>query len=130
MPDGQCLIIQCTRRPTVKIRGRTITAARVVWEEEFGDIPDGMCVCHTCDNPKCVRPDHLFLGSHADNMADKAQKGRATRRGGRRKLTDEQVIELRTLHANGMSYRCLADRYGLSPDGVRFTVKRLRHRDV
>jgi hypothetical protein len=54
-------------------------AHRVVWEDLHGPIQAGMEVCHRCDNPPCCRPDHLFLGTHADNMADMAAKARTAR---------------------------------------------------
>jgi len=73
-------------------------AHRVAWELAHGPIGDGLCVCHRCDNPQCVRPDHLFLGSNADNLADMRAKGRHARGPGRgaKKLTwaDVDLIRL------------------------------------
>ena len=84
---------------------------RVAWRLAYGDIPEGMHVCHHCDNTPCVRPDHLFLGSPSDNMRDMAAKERGTA-----KLTAASVIEIRRMYATG--------RYTQMELGERFRVNR------
>lgn len=61
------------------IKGRIFRANRVSYMLAFGEIPDGMCVCHTCDHPRCVNPKHLWLGTYEDNVRDRDQKGRTAR---------------------------------------------------
>lgn len=60
----------------IKVSGRMLLAHRVAWMFEFGPIPEGLCVCHRCDNPKCCNPHRLFLGTQLDNMRDATRKGR------------------------------------------------------
>jgi hypothetical protein len=66
-------------------RPRPILAHRIGYEVQRGSIPTGMQVCHTCDNPSCVRGDHLFLGTNADNRADMKAKGRGANQNTRKK---------------------------------------------
>lgn len=91
-------------------------AHRVSYELNIGPIPNGMNVCHRCDNPPCVRPDHLFLGSDADNMADKVAKGRQERGAQHHaaKLTESDVVEIRRLYRPRIGVSALAERFGVS----------------
>lgn len=81
-----------------------------------GPIPAGLWVLHRCDNPPCVNPDHLFLGTIRDNNADRHSKGRSPKgtRHGRARLTEDAVRELRKRAAAGEMQRTLAAEFGLS----------------
>ena len=101
-------------------------AHRWSYEHHKGEIPDGMHVCHHCDNQRCVNPDHLWLGTNKDNIEDCVSKDRHTRgeRSKQAKLTDEIVIQLRKRHKSGASYLSLARQYGVSPNTIRRAVIR------
>lgn len=91
-------------------------AHRLAYERFKGEIPPGKVVMHSCDNPPCVNPDHLFVGTPADNKSDSVNKGRHAfrARNGRAKLTEEQVAEIRTLAVPyKVTYRMLAKRFGV-----------------
>lgn len=99
----------------VSANGRHYYAHRVVWETANGrSIPVGMYVCHRCDNPPCVNPSHLFLGTPADNVRDMLNKGRQASPS--KALSPEEVIELRTIRASsGLPVRALAEVFGVAP---------------
>lgn len=91
-------------------------AHRVSWMLFRGDIPTGIEVCHKCDNPPCVNPDHLFLGTHRDNFED-AKRKRRLPHGEKHccaKLTTEQIAEIRGRVANGEMQRSIATQFGIS----------------
>lgn len=97
---------------------------RVAYERAFGPIPEGLDVCHRCDNPPCCNPEHLFLGTHAENMADKAAKGRASRNNA--KLTSADVREMRARYEIGSASQSqLARDFGVSASVARRVVLRL-----
>jgi hypothetical protein len=95
--------------------GKIVGAHRFSWEQANGAIPEGLCVLHHCDNPPCVRPDHLFIGTNKDNMDDRNAKGRAAgakgERNGRARLTVDQV---RAILEDTRSGRKIAPDYGIS----------------
>jgi hypothetical protein len=94
-------------------------AHRVSWEIHNGPIPKGLYVLHKCDNPPCVRPDHLFLGTLADNNADMLTKGRYNT-----KLSEDQVAEIKRMLNTGLySQQEIADSFGVNQTLISF-IKR------
>ena len=127
--------IECSKRRTKKGYGKVnrVTphgkfwyAHRFAWYQANGPIPDGMCVLHLCDNPPCINARHLFLGTQADNMADRDKKGRNPQgeTHGRSRLTAEDVREIRLKQSNGTPSTRLAEEYGVAQSQISRIVQR------
>lgn len=99
--------------------GRMWRAHRLAWLFSHGSLPNGLCVLHSCDNPPCVRPSHLFLGTNAENVADRERKHRRIAPHGgdhpRAKLT---IDDVRSIRASRSSSRVLGPMYGVSPSTI------------
>jgi hypothetical protein len=105
--------------------GKDILSHRCSWEIHYGPIPQGMFICHTCDNPPCVNPKHLFLGTDQDNMDDMYAKDRASvgSRHPNAKLTETQVSEIIDLYSTGeYSQSALARRFNVGQQAIQAIV--------
>lgn len=108
----------------LRLGDRHIGSHRLAYALEHGVVPADLLVCHHCDNPPCCNPAHLFLGTHADNHADREAKGRGNQKPGTdaiRKLTDAEVMAMRIMAAENPQRgigRRLAVLFGVSPATV------------
>ncbi len=129
---GDCWIwTACTTRfgyGAVQVNGRNVHAQRVAYELHYGPIPVGLCVMHKCDNPPCVRPEHLMVGTLADNCRDMHAKGRGKcgvgERSGAAKLTEEAVRDIRRRSSSGERKCDLAVEFAVSKATVTLVTQR------
>lgn len=122
----------CLGYGRMRFGGQSRLAHRVAYEAMRGPIPKGMVLCHKCDNPGCVNPDHMFVGTQADNVRDMVQKGRISRAerpqqwgtgNGNSRITDDVV---RAILLSPLPQREAAKAYGVAPSWVQ----RIRKREV
>lgn len=108
----------------LRVDGRRIGAHRISYQLFRGPIPNGMQICHHCDNPRCCNPDHLFIGTPTTNMRDKMNKGRGFlpdvkgENHGNSKLNRSKVLEIRYLRSQNWRTIALAKRFGVSPSAI------------
>ena len=148
-PQGTCWIWKAGKTNggygLIAAGNGNVRTHRFAWELVNGPIPEGLDVLHHCDNPPCCNPDHLFLGTDADNVADKISKGRgpdmkavslyrqnpAGERNGMAKLTDKDVLEIRAIFAYGAPpLGELADQFNSSVCNIARIVKRRTWRHI
>jgi hypothetical protein len=106
----------------------TLKAHRFFYEHYKGSVPAHLCVCHVCDNPSCVNPDHLWLGTNKDNSQDMVKKGRNPNTAGTNnpnaKLTPAQVREIRESYIRGVTkQQDLADKYDIPQTQVSRIIR-------
>lgn len=116
------------------IHYKKFVSSRISFFIANGEFPNRLFVCHRCDNPSCVNPAHLFLGTQKDNIQDMMAKGRGpAKRVGNRVLgdsrvgailTEAKVREIRSKHASGIAMRALGREYGVNRVTIRYVVKR------
>ena len=122
--SGECLIWTGSTHPAgygqfyVRGRGR-VFAHRYAYEMTKGEIPKGLCVCHSCDTPACVNPQHLWLGTHQDNIQDKVRKNRqargaaVARPGSLRPAAKLSEKDISAILTDTRSVRTIAKQYGV-----------------
>ncbi len=112
----------------IKFKDRCVAIHRVAYELAVGPIPGKLFVLHSCDNPACFRPSHLFLGTKLENSRDCTAKGRQIRCHGEAvntaKLSEEKVREIRALHAEGWTQRRLVEKFGIGQTTISRIILR------
>jgi len=113
--------------PMYRFDGKMNSMSRYIWQELFGEIPEKIEICHKCDVPRCINPEHLFLGTHEENIRDMKEKGRADKTKKNKgqfvpmaKLTNEQAYRIFT---DNRSAKEIATEYRISVSSVRM-IKR------
>lgn len=131
LPDASCWEWTKTRDAEgygrIRWGGGQYRAHRVSYEHANGtEIPTGLMIRHRCDNPPCVNPKHLKTGSNADNMRDKADRGRSAKgeTSGQSKLTEADVLRIRSGVAGGRPVAAIAKEFGVSRNSVYHIVQR------
>lgn len=112
----------------IRYNNKSYSAHRLSWMLHNGSIPDGILVCHRCDIRNCVNPEHLFLGTHADNSLDMVEKGRSLRGERKRnaKLNKEKVLAIREKCSKpDVNWSHVAKEFGVT----RSTIKRVHNRE-
>lgn len=104
----------------IRFQSHYLFVHRVSYELHHGPIPTGLNVCHHCDNPSCVNPHHLFLGTQKENMQDMVKKQRQTigERNGCSKLTENDVHQIRQMRLDGMIEREIADKFNVTRSAI------------
>ncbi len=113
----------------VKYKRSTTGAHRISWMVHYGEIPEGLCVLHKCDNRLCINPQHLFLGTHKDNTNDMIEKDRSNFVGA--KVHDDELVEKAIeLRKSGMIHKEIAERLGICMGSLNNFFRRTSTKEI
>jgi hypothetical protein len=109
-----------------------ISAHKFSWKYHFGEIEKGKELCHRCDNPPCVNPNHLWLGTAKENAEDSCAKNRRSHGMGRplHKLKNENIPEIKNLYKSGMSQKCIGEKFSVSQNTIWCVVNNMTWKNI
>jgi hypothetical protein len=134
-PNGECLEwLGCTGvggYGRITYKGKSVYTHIAMWKVEKGEIPNGLCVLHTCDNPKCINIAHLTLGSHRSNMEDRDKKGRWKHPGPYGSLSSVEAEQIRTSYSTGnFTIVQLSQKFKVAYNTVYLVLKNKIHKPI
>ncbi len=101
----------------IRRKGVNYSLHRVVWEKWIGPIPENTLICHSCDNPICINPEHLFIGTDQDNADDKVFKNRQFS-----KISKDDIVEIHKLYKQGLYLKGIAKRFNVNYMTIRWRL--------
>ena len=132
--DNDCWIWKGTKQKNgygrIKVDGKSLLAHRLSYELNMSKIPNGLWVLHKCDNPKCVNPNHLFLGNRSDNMKDAFKKGRMIWGGQNKKFTIKEIDYIKNLKGKNVSNRKIGDLMNVSHSTINDIINNRYYKNL
>jgi len=106
----------------IRSKGKQLISSRIAWELTNGPIPEGMLILHKCDNRTCCNPNHLYIGTHSDNMQDRENRNRAPNAGRPPSIPNEIIKTIKQLYKEGNSQMSMSRQFGISQPYISYIL--------
>jgi hypothetical protein len=110
----------------IRVKDKNIKANRISWVIHNGPIPESKLVLHKCDNPRCVNPNHLYVGTHSDNNMDREYRNSNYLKGRMSKFSSEDIDTIKKLYIDGVYQKDIAKQFNVSQSYISFIIKGIR----